>query len=91
MRLVDEAKDTCTDPSVKQALEQLCNLDNVPRKKKQFYNYVNNCVHLPGSVVDKVWNVLEEIRQKQIAEKKAIEEKIKAENVCQQNWIETSW
>ncbi|KAK8803652.1 hypothetical protein WA158_001346 [Blastocystis sp. Blastoise] len=79
MRLLDSAKDSCTDSSVKSALDQLCNLDNVPRKKKQFYNYVNNCVHIPTNTVDKVWEILESLRQKQIAEKKAIEDKVKAE------------
>ena len=46
MRLLDEAVSNNKDPSLKSAFDRLLAMDNVPRKKAKFMNFVQNCCHL---------------------------------------------
>lgn len=77
MRLLDDAVAKNTDPSLKAPFEKLMSMDNVPRKKAKFINFVQNCCHLPNNVVEKVWAVLEEVRNKQIEERKKRDEALR--------------
>lgn len=81
MRLLDEAVSKNTDPTLKGPFEKLVSMDNVPRKKAKFINFVQNCCHLPGNTVEKVWSVLEEVRNKQIQEQKKREEEMREQVV----------
>lgn len=81
MRLLDEAVSKNNDPSLKPAFDKLLAMDNVPRKKAKFVNFVQNCCHLPSNVVERVWSVLEEVKNKQTEERMKREEAIR-EQVC---------
>ena len=77
MRLLDEAVSNNKDPSLKSAFDRLLAMENVPRKKAKFMNFVQNCCHLPGNVVERVWAVLEEVKNKQTAERIKREEALR--------------
>ena len=77
MRLLDEAVAKNTDPTLKAPFEKLMSMDNVPRKKAKFINFVQNCCRLPNNIVEKVWAVLEEVRNKQIEERKKRDEALR--------------
>ena len=55
--------------SIRQYMEMLASLDNVPRKPKQFRNFTANSLNLRGKqatdVVDSLWNHLSELRAKE--------------------------
>ena len=84
MQLLDEAVSKNTDPSLKPAFDKLMAMDNVPRKKAKFINFVQNCCRLPPNVVERVWAVLEEVKNKQTAERMKREEALR-----EQVW--TNW
>lgn len=77
MRLLDEAVANNKDPSLKGAFDKLLSMDNVPRKKAKFINFVQNCCHIPNNVVERVWAVLEEVRNKQVQERMKREEELR--------------
>ena len=79
MRLLDEAVENNKDPTLKAPLEKLLTMDNVPKKKSKFINFVQNCCHLPGNVVERVWAVLEEVRNKQLEANRIREEALREE------------
>ena len=83
MRLLDEAVANNQDPSLKPAFDKLLAMPNVPRKKAKFVNFVQNCCHIQGSLIERVWSVLEEVRNKQTAERIKREEAIR-----EQVWME---
>lgn len=66
-------------PTVKSHLQQMIQLDNVPRKEKQFRNFASNSLNLRGNsakkILDAIWNHLNEQREKQ---KKAKEQQQQA-------------
>lgn len=82
MRLLDEAVAKNTDPSLKAPFEKLMSMDNVPRKKAKFINFVQNCCRLPNNTVEKVWAVLEEVHNKQIEERKKRDEALREQVRC---------
>lgn len=55
--------------SIRQYMEMLASLDNVPRKPKQFRNFTANSLNLRGKhatrIVDSLWNHLSELRAKE--------------------------
>lgn len=46
-------------------LQQIATHDNVPRKEKQFRNFVANSMRLSHQTVDQIWNFLKQLREKQ--------------------------
>lgn len=74
MRLLDEAVANNKDLSLKEPLNKLLSMENVPRKKAKFINFVKNCCHLPNNIVEKVWSVLEEVKDKQAKERQKREQ-----------------
>lgn len=59
----------------------MSNLDNIPRKEKQFVNFASNSLKLRGSnksVVNEIWSHLRQERERRIAEKEK-NEKIEKE------------
>lgn len=77
MKLLDEAVANNKDPSLKSAFDKLLSMDNVPRKKAKFINFVQNCCHIPSNVVERVWAVLDEVRTKQVQERMKREEELR--------------
>lgn len=77
MKLLDEAVANNKDPSLKSAFDKLLSMDNVPRKKAKFINFVQNCCHIPSNVVERVWAVLDEVRIKQVQERMKREEELR--------------
>lgn len=80
MDLIVTASSTAPD-SIRQYMEMLASLDNVPRKPKQFRNFTANSLNLRGKqatdVVDKLWNHLSQLRDKEQEAKKKEEEEQK--------------
>lgn len=74
-------------PDLRPHLEIMAGLDNVPRKEKQFRNFTTNSLNLRGrqnaeTVVSNIWNHLKSLREKQLAERAADEERKKAEKTA---------
>ena len=72
--MLDEAVANNKDPSIKEPLNKLLSMENVPRKKAKFINFVKNCCHLPSNIVERVWSVLEEVKDKQAKERQKREQ-----------------
>ncbi|XP_030386333.1 uncharacterized protein C16C10.8 [Scaptodrosophila lebanonensis] len=62
-------------PPVRDAFKRLQSVDNVPRKKAKFENYVANCMRMPRHQATQVWDILEKELDKM---KRAKEEEIAA-------------
>ncbi|KAL3944279.1 MAG: hypothetical protein SGBAC_001624 [Bacillariaceae sp.] len=63
---------------LKNYLQNMTELDNIPRKEKQFRNFTMNSLNLRGrgeGIVGEVWNLLKEEREKRVAVKLAEEKK----------------
>lgn len=68
---------TINDKDLKKIFVKLAGYDNVPRKQKAFVNFVQNSCHFPLNQVNKVWEILENVKndiQKEKAVKRAAEE-----------------
>ena len=71
---------------LRQYLSDISTRDNVPRKEKQFRNFVANSMKISKSAVEQIWNFLKELKDKQQAAK---EEKAKATQIhSQENKLE---
>mmetsp|Transcript_512 Transcript_512/g.1443 ORF Transcript_512/g.1443 Transcript_512/m.1443 type:complete len:297 (-) Transcript_512:817-1707(-) len=68
--------------SLRHHFQTMCQLDNIPRKEKQFRNFTANSLKLRGPqgdrIVSEIWNVLNAERQKRMTQKKK-EDEVKAE------------
>lgn len=62
MDKIKELAKNRTDPTLKKVFVKLAGYDNVPRKQKNFINFVQNSCHFPKDQVEKVWKTLEEIK-----------------------------
>ena len=57
-------------PSIRDHLQQMVTLDNVPRKEKQFRNFANNSLNLrrgpqAQKILDAIWNHLHQSKEQQ--------------------------
>mmetsp|Transcript_38355 Transcript_38355/g.43792 ORF Transcript_38355/g.43792 Transcript_38355/m.43792 type:complete len:258 (-) Transcript_38355:76-849(-) len=85
MNLLQQCTETADAPqSIRCSLQRLADMGNVPRKEKQFRNFVANSLNLRGgrqqqsNHVNDLWNLLSERRNKEILmEKKKREEEEK--------------
>ncbi|XP_033155178.1 cell growth-regulating nucleolar protein [Drosophila mauritiana] len=73
-------------PPVRSAFQKLQSVDNVPRKKAKFENFVGNCMRMPRNQASQVWDILEkelnkmkEAKQADLARAKAEKQKAEAE------------
>lgn len=72
--------ETCAESApahLKNYLQSMCELDNIPRKEKQFRNFTMNSLNLRGrgeGIVCEVWNLLKGEREKRMAVKQAQEQ-----------------
>lgn len=55
-------------------LTEISARDNVPRKEKQFRNFVANSMKIPKSTVEQIWNFLKELKDRQQKEAAALKE-----------------
>ncbi|KAH8406252.1 hypothetical protein KR215_009348 [Drosophila sulfurigaster] len=69
-------------PQLRNAFQRLQSVDNVPRKKAKFENFVGNCMRMPRHQATEVWNILEkelnkmkEAKQAELAAAKAAKQK----------------
>jgi len=83
MATIREALDTAP-PALKPHLEQIVDLDNVPRKEKQFRNFASNSLRLHGrscdSVLVAIWKHIDGVKQKTILRKAKEDEELKAKS-----------
>lgn len=59
-------------PHLRNYMQTMAGLDNIPRKEKQFRNLASNSLGLRGSngkIVDEIWNCLQNEREKRMAVK----------------------
>ncbi|XP_011208881.2 uncharacterized protein C16C10.8 [Bactrocera dorsalis] len=64
IRAILDSNDYKLSGEARDAFERLQKFDNVPRKKKQFQNFVKNCLHMHMRLSAEVWNVLEKELEK---------------------------
>ncbi|KAH8299733.1 hypothetical protein KR044_005108 [Drosophila immigrans] len=69
-------------PQLRNAFQRLQSVDNVPRKRAKFENFVGNCMRMPRQQATEVWNILEqelnkmkEAKQAELAAAKAANKK----------------
>ncbi|XP_017068717.1 cell growth-regulating nucleolar protein [Drosophila eugracilis] len=67
---------------VRSAFVKLQSVDNVPRKKAKFENFVGNCMRMPHRQASQVWDILEKELNKMKDAKQAELARIKAEKVA---------
>lgn len=63
---------------LRNAFQRLQSVDNVPRKKAKFENFVGNCMRMPRNQATEVWNILEKELNKMKEAKQAELEAAKA-------------
>jgi hypothetical protein len=67
MDLLQSSVDTAPS-GIKSYLQQMVQLDNIPRKEKQFRNFATNSLNLRGgqakNILDSIWNHLNDQREK---------------------------
>ncbi|KAH8401666.1 hypothetical protein KR009_007214 [Drosophila setifemur] len=66
-------------PALRAAFQKLQSVDNVPRKKAKFENFVGNCMRLPRHQATEVWDILEKELNKLKQAKQQELARIKAE------------
>lgn len=74
---------------LKHYLETMADLDNVPRKEKQFRNFTTNSLNLSNNkggenIVSGIWNHLKGLREKQLAERAEAQAKVKKDAETQE-------
>jgi cell growth-regulating nucleolar protein len=77
MNIVESCADTCTGP-LKNYMQTMSTLDNVPRQEKKFYNWAANSLNLRGrneTIAGEIFNVLKEEREK----RQKVKEQVKAQ------------
>jgi len=78
--ILDSSEYNLTGP-VRSAFQKLQSVDNVPRKRAKFENFVANCIKIPRQQATQVWDILEkemnkmkEAKQAELAREKAEKE-----------------
>nr|CAL26406.1 CG12909 [Drosophila melanogaster] len=70
-------------PAVRSAFQKLQSVDNVPRKKAKFENFVGNCMRMPRNQATQVWDILEKELNKMKEAKQAELARAKAEKIAE--------
>ncbi|XP_039502293.1 cell growth-regulating nucleolar protein [Drosophila santomea] len=70
-------------PAVRSAFQKLQSVDNVPRKKAKFENFVGNCMRMPRNQATQVWDILEKELNKMKEAKQTELARAKAEKVAE--------
>ncbi|XP_064542314.1 uncharacterized protein C16C10.8 [Drosophila montana] len=78
IRAILDSKEYELTASVRSAFQRLQSVDNVPRKKAKFENFVGNCMRMPRQHATQVWDILEKELNKMKEAKQAELEAAKA-------------
>ncbi|XP_023178774.2 uncharacterized protein C16C10.8 [Drosophila hydei] len=78
IRAILDSSDYQLTPPLRSAFQRLQSVDNVPRKKAKFENFVGNCMRMPRQQATQVWDILEQELNKMKAAKQAELEAAKA-------------
>ncbi|XP_033252064.1 uncharacterized protein C16C10.8-like [Drosophila miranda] len=81
IRAILDSSEYNLTPALRMAFQRLQSVDNVPRKRAKFENFVGNCMRMPRQQATQVWDILEkelnkmkEAKQEQLAQAKAAKE-----------------
>jgi hypothetical protein len=82
MDLITSSVDSAP-PNLRDFMQALTHLDNVPRKEKQFRNFASNSLNLRGnkngdSIVGEIWGLLKRLRDEQVKAKAEVQAKVLA-------------
>jgi hypothetical protein len=82
MDLITSSVDSAP-PNLRDFMQALTHLDNVPRKEKQFRNFASNSLNLRGnkngdSIVGEIWGLLKRLRDEQVKAKAEVAAKVLA-------------
>ncbi|XP_022232320.2 cell growth-regulating nucleolar protein [Drosophila obscura] len=82
IRAILDSSEYNLTPALRTAFQRLQSVDNVPRKRAKFENFVGNCMRMPRQQATQVWDILEkelnkmkEAKQEELARAKAAKEK----------------
>ncbi|EDW32382.1 GL10459 [Drosophila persimilis] len=99
IRAILDSSEYNLTPALRTAFQRLQSVDNVPRKRAKFENFVGNCMRMPRQQATQVWDILEkelnkmkEAKQEQLAQAKAAREAAqngKAEKKDEKEQLET--
>jgi hypothetical protein len=85
MDLLAESVNTCP-PHLKHHLQTMANLDNVPRKEKQFRNFTSNSLNLhkreSEAIVQEIWLYLKQLKDQQVLAKKETADEIERQKLA---------
>ncbi|TDG47939.1 hypothetical protein AWZ03_005720 [Drosophila navojoa] len=59
IRAILDSSEYQLTPTLRSAFQRLQSVDNVPRKKAKFENFVGNCMRMPRQQATQVWDILE--------------------------------
>ncbi|EDW02053.1 uncharacterized protein C16C10.8 [Drosophila grimshawi] len=60
IRAILDSSEYQLTPALRSAFQRLQSVDNVPRKKAKFENFVGNCMRMPRQQATQVWDILEQ-------------------------------
>jgi len=86
MAIIREALDTAP-ASLKPYFEQIVDLDNVPRKEKQFRNFASNSLRVHGrdgdSILTSIWKHIDGVKQEVVLRKAKEDKELKAKTLIE--------
>jgi len=86
MAIIQESLDTAP-PSLKPHFEQIVDLDNVPRKEKQFRNFASNSLRMHGrngdSILTSIWKHIDSVKHVAVLRKVKEDEELKAKSLVE--------
>mmetsp|Transcript_20565 Transcript_20565/g.24498 ORF Transcript_20565/g.24498 Transcript_20565/m.24498 type:complete len:280 (-) Transcript_20565:33-872(-) len=84
MAIIRESLDTAPS-SLKPYFEQIVDLDNVPRKEKQFRNFASNSLRVHGrdgdSILTSIWKHIDGVKQEVVLRKAKEDKELKAQQL----------
>ncbi|EDV58126.1 cell growth-regulating nucleolar protein [Drosophila erecta] len=83
IRTILDSSEYKLTPPVRSAFQKLQSVDNVPRKKAKFENFVGNCMRMPRNQATQVWDILEKELNKMKEAKQTELARAKAEKVAE--------
>ncbi|KAH8388656.1 hypothetical protein KR093_010075, partial [Drosophila rubida] len=86
IRAILDSSEYQLTPQLRNAFQRLQSVDNVPRKKAKFENFVGNCMRMPRQQATEVWNILEKELNKM---KQAKQDELAAAKAAKQKPAET--
>ncbi|XP_017111029.1 cell growth-regulating nucleolar protein [Drosophila elegans] len=82
IRAILDSSEYKMTPDLRSAFQKLQSVDNVPRKKAKFENFVGNCMRMSRHQASQVWDILEKEINKMKEAKQAELARIKEEKIA---------